>query len=142
MAGVRQSTIRTAVATALTGAGLHRSVWGYDLFGREPKSHVHQSFAVGIPDAERLTETRRGQPWEMDGSLRVRLLLRRRQDAQDEDDNATLDAVEDAVNAIEACDRTEGFHVWYLRHRVQGAGDGTYNLVEIDLAIRFQHFQE
>lgn len=142
MAGVRQSTIRNAVADALTGADFHRSTWGYELFGREPKSHVHRSYAVGIPDAERLTETRRGQPWEMDGTMRVRMLFRRRQDAQDMDDNATLDGVEDAVGAIEGCDRGEGFHLWYLRHRVQAAGDGTYNLVEIDLAIRFQHFQE
>lgn len=43
--------IRQLAVVAITAKGWRESRWGYDLFGSDPSSVQHKTFAVGVPSA-------------------------------------------------------------------------------------------
>lgn len=136
----RLSAIVGAVATALDAASFKRSRFVYDLFGKDPHSRVHKSYAIGILGDQEHEQRRRGEDRYTSGTLAVQVAHQLRGDSQVTDQAAAWDAFEDADLAIDGAARTAGYHLIPSRRSYRTGGDGTFSIVTIEYSLRFIHY--
>lgn len=141
--GTRYSDIHEAIAEALALVELKESPFDFSRFGTEPKTFVHDTFALAMNDDVDVIHQRRGQPRLVSGTLRIRVAHRVRADNQVADRLAAHTRAEDACNALlQNADRKVGFFIWAKERERSASPDGTYLFTELTFEIQFQHFTE